>query len=128
MRIRLGAVTITIADPPNGSGPVWDCSIVDGTTTDCYNGSPVYGAIYLKVVQNGVVSWYDARPMGPLYLTSSDSGFWATCPDYSQGVAPGGPPYGQITAVGDYKVKVTVMDTHSFATEDDEHFWTVTSQ
>jgi hypothetical protein len=122
----LRAVTITIADPANGSGPVWDCSVVDGTTSGCLNGSPVSGALWHKTVQNGVESWDQYRPCGPLYLTSSDSGFWATSPDFSNSVAL---PDGKITAVGDYKVTVTVIDNGvGMATDDDVHFWTVTSQ
>jgi hypothetical protein len=120
----LRAVTITIADPATGSGAVWDCSVVDGTTTGCLNGSPVSGALWRAVYQNGqIVDWSLQRPCGPLYLTSSDSGFWATSPDFSNSVAL---PNGQISISGYYKVKVTVIDNGiGMATANDEHFWTV---
>lgn len=109
----MGAVTITINTPPDGSGSVWDCTSVDGTTTDCAQGSPVSGRLYKW---NGS-AWTSPSPLGPLALTATNNNTWSTTPDIGVGTTYSSP--------GDYKVRATVMDNATFASASDENFWDI---
>lgn len=112
----LGAVSITIDTPASGSGAIWDCTTVDGTTTDCANGSPVSGSLFKWV--NG--AWSNQNPLGPLQLTATaQDGTWTTSPDSTLGTQS------TFTATGDYKVEVTVTDNDTMVSDMDNNTWTI---
>lgn len=113
--LLMGAVTITINTPPDGSGSVWNCTSVDGTTTDCAQGSPVTGSLYKL---NGS-TWSTQRPLGPLKSTSTNNNSWDTEPDDTQSVG------NTFSSNGDYKVRVSVMDNATMASAFDQNYWTI---
>lgn len=109
----MGAVTITINNPPDGNGAVWDTDPVDGTTTDCANGSSVTGTLRKKEGANWAL-------LGAVSLTATnDTGDWTTSPDLTSGAK------NSYTASGEYKVVMEVMDNDTFASDTDENFWTI---
>jgi hypothetical protein len=111
----MGAVTITINTPPDGSGSVWNCATVDGTTTDCAQGSPVSGILSKW---NGS-TWISASPLGPLALTATNNNTWSTAPDTTLGVGT------TFSSSGNYRVRATVMDNATMTSDLDENFWTI---
>ena len=116
----LQAATLTINNPATGTGPTWDCKLVDGTTTGCPPATPIRGLLY-KLGGNGM--WSPIPPNGSLFPTATTgtilAGKWTTKPDWTLGTQ------NTFTAPGNYKVQVTATLTNGVTNPVGQNFWVI---